>query len=252
MFDAFGRPQNVVVLGGTSDIAAALVDLLVADRCRTVILAGRDTEGLARARARALDAGARCAEAVTIDGTDPASAGSVLDRCFELIGAPIDLIVVAIGHLGSQDCDIVDARRIDASVNANFTWPAAALAAAADRLRRQGCGKIVVLSSVAGVRVRPANFLYGSAKRGLDGFALALAGSLRGSGVSLHVVRPGFVYTKMTSGLPPAPLAIGPEEVAASIVRGLRLDQRVIWAPSTLRWVSVILRLMPAPLWRRL
>ncbi len=252
MLDAFGRPQNVVVLGGTSDIAAALVDILVADRCRTVVFAGRDGGGLAGARARALAAGAERAEAVMIDGADPGSAGSALDRCFELVGGPIDLIVVAIGHLGSQESDIVDARCIAASVNANFTWPAAALGAAADRLRRQGCGKIVVLSSVAGVRVRPANFLYGSAKRGLDGFALALADSLRGSGVSLHVVRPGFVFTKMTSGLPPAPFSIGPEGVAASIVRGLQRDQRVIWAPSTLSWVSLAMRLVPAPLWRRL
>jgi len=252
VFDAFGRPQNAVVLGGTSDIAAALLDVLLADRCRTVILAGRDAEGLAAARERALGAGARCADLVTIDGTDPSSAGCVLDRCFDLVGAPIDLVIVAIGHLGSQERDIVDARRIGASVTANFTWPAAALGCSADRLRRQGCGKIVVLSSVAGVRVRPSNFLYGSAKRGLDGFALALAGSLRGSGVSLHVVRPGFVYTKMTSGLPPAPFAIGPEEVAASILRGLRLGRPIIWAPSTLRWASVALRLMPPALLRRL
>jgi len=252
VLDAFARPQNVVVLGGTSDIAGALVDILVADRCRTVILAGRDQQGLAKARTRAHNAGAERTEVVEIDGFDPGSAGIAVDRCMELVGGPTDLVVVAIGQLGSQQRDVVDARRIAAVVNVNFAWPAAALGVAADRLRRQGCGRLVVLSSIAGMRLRQANFLYGSTKRGLDAFALALGDSLRGSGASMHVVRPGFVYTKMTRGLPPAPLATEPEAVAAAIVSGIRHGQPVIWAPPALRWVSPILQLVPSPIWRRL
>jgi len=95
---------------------------------------------------------------------------------------------------------------------ANFAWPAAALTAVSTRLRRQGKGRIFVLSSVAGNRVRGANFVYGSGKAGLDVFAVVLGEALRGSGVSVHVVRPGFVHTKMTDGLPATPFAIGPDE----------------------------------------
>ena len=87
----------------------------------------------------------------------------------------------------------------------NLTWPAAAMAASAAQLRRQGHGRIVVLSSVAGYRVRRSNFVYGSAKAGLDGFALGLAESLRGTVVSVHIVRPGFVRTKMTPAGRPSP-----------------------------------------------
>lgn len=252
MLDAFGRPQNVVVLGGTSDIAGALVDLLAADRCRTVVLAGRDQERLSAARARAHAAGAERTEAVELDGMDPGSAGATVDRCMELVGGPTDLLVMAIGQLGSQQRDIVDPKRIADAVDVNFAWPAAAMGVAAERFRRQGCGRLVLLSSVAGLRLRPANFLYGSAKRGVDAFALALGDSLRSSGASLHVVRPGFVRTKMTHGLPPAPLASDPPVVAAAIVAGLRRDQRIIWVPPSLRWVSVLLHLVPSPLWRRL
>jgi decaprenylphospho-beta-D-erythro-pentofuranosid-2-ulose 2-reductase len=105
---------------------------------------------------------------------------------------------------------------------------------------------------VAGYRVRRANFVYGSTKAGLDGFALGLSEALRGSGASLHVVRPGFVHTKMTEGRPAAPFAVGPERVAADVVRGLGRGQTVIWSPAALRFVFSTFRLLPQAVWRRL
>jgi decaprenylphospho-beta-D-erythro-pentofuranosid-2-ulose 2-reductase len=111
---------------------------------------------------------------------------------------------------------------------------------------------MVVLSSVAGYRVRRANFVYGSAKAGLDAFALGLGEALRGTGVSAHLVRPGFVHTKMTEGRPPAPFAVGPDRVATDIVRGLERGQAVIWSPPLLGWVFPALRLLPQSAWRRL
>ena len=127
----------------------------------------------------------------------------------------------------------------------NFTWPAAAMSAVADRLRRQGHGRIIVLSSVAGFRVRRSNFIYGSAKAGLDGFAQGLSESLRGTGVTVHIVRPGFVRTKMTSGRSPAPFAVDPSRVASDIERGVARGQTVIWSPGLLRWVFSALRMLP-------
>ena len=87
---------------------------------------------------------------------------------------------------------------------------------------------------------------------GLDAFARAVAHSLEGSGAHLHVVRPGFVHTKMTAGLRPAPFAVDPRTVAAAVLRGIERDQPVIWVPSTLRWVFLALRALPQQLWRRL
>jgi decaprenylphospho-beta-D-erythro-pentofuranosid-2-ulose 2-reductase len=134
----------------------------------------------------------------------------------------------------------------------NMTWPAAALTAVAARLQRQGHGRIVVLSSVAGYRVRRSNFIYGAAKAGLDGFALGLGEAVRGTGISVHVVRPGFVHTKMTAGRPAAPFAVGPERVARDTVRGLERGEAVIWSPGMLKYVFSVMRLLPQALWRRL
>jgi len=109
-----------------------------------------------------------------------------------------------------------------------------------------------VLSSVAGVRVRRANYVYGAAKYGLDGFAQGLSETLDGSGVSLYLVRPGFVRTKMTAGRPAAPFAVDADRVGADIVAGIERGRPVIWSPPALGWLFSVLRLLPRPIWRRL
>jgi decaprenylphospho-beta-D-erythro-pentofuranosid-2-ulose 2-reductase len=225
MLDAFGRPQSVVVLGGTSDIAGALLAHL-GPTCEVVVLAGRQRDRLASA--------------------------SVVDRCFDSAGGEgVDLVVVAVGDLGVPGRR-PDPARIADVVCATFAWPAVALGRVADRMTGQGAGRIVVLSSVAAVRVRPSNFTYGAAKRGLDAFALGLAEDLEGSGVELHVIRPGFVRTKMTEGLPAAPLAVSPDAVVRSVVRAIERRQLVTWCPAVLRWAFLVFVHLPRPLWQRL
>ena len=252
MLDAFGHPQSALVLGGTSDIATALLRGLVADRCRTVVLAGRDDERLEAAAGRLAGAGATSVETVTFEATRPEDAERVVARCLAAAGGQVDLAVMAVGRLDEPRHDGLDPADVAAVATVNFAWPAAALASLAEHMREQGQGRIVVLSSVAGVRVRPANFPYGAAKRGIDAFALALADEMAGSGVSVHVVRPGFVHSKMTTGRRPAPFAVTPAEVAEAVRRGIERDERVIWVPGFLRWVFVGMRLLPPAVWRRL
>ncbi len=252
MFDAFGTPQSVVVLGATSDIGAAIVDRLVQRGCRTVVLAGRDVDGLRRARERVRSAGATDVHEVRFDALDVDDAADAVTRSFEAVSGSVDMVLLAVGVLGDQDRDEGDPGRISDVATVDFTWPAAALAAAAVRLREQGSGRLVVLSSVAGVRVRRANYVYGSAKAGLDAYAIGLSEGLRGSGVRVHVVRPGFVHTKMTEGLSAAPLSTSADAVADRVIRGLELGQTVIWSPPILRWVFFVFRLLPQAVWRRL
>lgn len=251
MNDAFGHPQSVVVLGGTSDIARELVALLDADRVRSVVLAGRDPMALEQAAEAVRHRVARV-EMLTFDAATLDSVDKTVTRCFEAAGEAVDLVIVAVGELGRQEADETDPDRVARMMTVNLTWPAAALSAVTGRLRQQGHGRIIVLSSVAGFRIRRSNFVYGSAKAGLDGFALGLSEALRGSGVFVHIVRPGFVRTKMTAGRTPAPFAVDVSRVASDIVRGLARGQTVIWSPGLLRGVFPALRLLPGALWRRL
>jgi decaprenylphospho-beta-D-erythro-pentofuranosid-2-ulose 2-reductase len=251
VYDAFGHPQSVVVLGGTSDIAREIVNVLAGQRCRSVVLAGRDASALQRTAGELSRSVANVAT-VTFDATSVDDIDKTVRLCFEAANEPVDLVIMAVGELGVQETDEADARRIARMMTVNVTWPAAALAEVAAKLQRQGHGKIVVLSSVAGFRVRRSNFVYGSTKAGLDGFALGLSEAVRGTGISVHVVRPGFVHTKMTAGRPAAPFAVTPERVADDVVRGLERGDAVIWSPGVLRYVFSAFRLLPQPLWRRL
>jgi decaprenylphospho-beta-D-erythro-pentofuranosid-2-ulose 2-reductase len=134
----------------------------------------------------------------------------------------------------------------------NFGGAMSAGLAVADRLRAQGHGSLVVLSSVAGERVRKANFVYGATKAGLDGFAQGLGDSLAGTGANVLVVRPGFVHSKMTDGMKAAPFATTPEAVADAVVSGLRKGRRTVWVPGILRPVFAVFRHLPGAVWRRL
>lgn len=250
MNDALGGAQSVLVLGGGSEIALATVRKLIAGRCRRVVLAGRDPEALARPAKELEAAGATHVEVVAFDGLDFASHDEFVKRVFG--DQDFDLVLLAFGVLGDQELaehDAAEARRI---VESNFTGAVSVLVPVVEALRAQGHGTVVVLSSVAGERARKSNFVYGSSKAGLDAFCQGLGDSLVGSGVRIVVVRPGFVHTKMTEGLAPAPLATDPDAVADAIVSGLGRGAEIIWAPGPLRYVMSVLRHVPRPVFRRL
>jgi decaprenylphospho-beta-D-erythro-pentofuranosid-2-ulose 2-reductase len=251
MIDATGRPQSVLVLGGSSEIAQAIVDRLVPARCRTVVLAGREGPRLSAAVDRAKAAGADVVESFPFEATDSAGHPAFVDRVFDRVG-DIDLVIVAAGVLGDQSTDEGDPAAAAAVLTTNFTGPAAAMLAVAARLRDQGHGRLVVLSSVAGLRARQANFIYGSSKSGLDAFSQGLGDSLQGTGVGVTIVRPGFVVGRMTEGMTPAPFSTTPEAVADLVVRGIESGSAVVYAPPLLRWVFAVMRLLPQAVWRRM
>jgi len=105
---------------------------------------------------------------------------------------------------------------------------------------------------VAGERVRRSNFVYGSSKAGIDGYYQGLATALADSGVQVTIVRPGFVHTKMTAGHKAAPLSTTPEKVADATVKGIARGSDVVWVPGLLRFVMMVLRHVPTPVFRRL
>jgi decaprenylphospho-beta-D-erythro-pentofuranosid-2-ulose 2-reductase len=250
--DALGMPQTVLVLGGGSDIARAIVRRLVAGRARTVILAGRSTsESLAETAAEARALGAETVETVDFDAADPSSHADVIDRAWKQYG-DIDLVVVAFGVLGDQAACEADPSAAIEVATVNYTAAVTAGLAVARRLRAQGHGTLVALSSVAGERVRRANFVYGSTKAGMDGFFQGLSASLAGEGARVVIVRPGFVRSRMTAGMAPAPFATEPAAVADAVVDALGSGKEVVWVPGLLRVVMAVTRHLPTAIFRKL
>ncbi len=187
---------------------------------------------------------------VDLDARDAASHAATVEKAFA--GGDIDVAVIAFGLLGEPERAWTDADHALELAEVNYTAPVHFGVLLAERMRTQGHGTIVALSSVAGERVRRSNFVYGSTKAGYDGFFLGLGEALRPSGVRVLVVRPGFVRSKMTEGLDDAPLAVSPDQVAEAVVEGVAGKRELIWVPGTMRVVMSGLRHVPRPLFRRL
>lgn len=239
---------TVVIFGGRSEIGVEVATRLAPGR--TVILAARRADDLADECAAVRAAGATAVHPVEFDADALDTHTAVLDRIAAF--GPIDVAVLAFGILGDQARAETDAAHAVSIVHTDYLAQVALLTDLAQRLRAQGSGRLVVFSSVAGWRVRRANYVYGSAKAGLDGFASGLADALHGSGVSLLLVRPGFVIGRMTEGMSPAPLSSTPPQVTDATVRALHRGRGEVWVPAVLRPVFFGMRLLPRAMWRRL
>src|SRR4051795_9617178 len=240
MQNAFGEPQTILLLGGTSDIGLAIVRKLTSPTLRHVVLAVRDP-----AKAESIVSDLRTDEVavttVRFEATDTHGHQAMIEKVVADVG-DLDVVVMAFGVLGEQSTFDADPAAAADAVQINYTGAVSVGLAVAAQLRAQGHGRLVVLSSVAGERVRKDNFVYGSSKAGLDGFAQGLGDALAGSGASVLIVRPGFVYSKMTQGLKAAPLATTPSAVAEATVKALRSGRRTVWVPGTLRPIFSVLR----------
>ncbi|MGH3588485.1 MAG: decaprenylphospho-beta-D-erythro-pentofuranosid-2-ulose 2-reductase, partial [Pseudonocardia sp.] len=215
MIDAVGNPQSILLLGGTSEIGLAVVEAFANDRPLRVVLAARPSERLDAARAR-LESRGCAVELVPFDATAFDSHADTVRKAFT--GGDIDVALVAFGLLGDNEQAWTDAATAVELAQVNYTAAVSVGVALAERMREQGHGSIVAFSSVAGERARRSNFVYGSTKAGLDVFYSGLTEALRPHGVAVTVVRPGFVHTRMTEGLRPAPLSTTPEVVAGITV----------------------------------
>jgi short-subunit dehydrogenase len=239
----------VLILGGRSEIGIELARRLAPGA--TVVLAARKADQLDDQATTLKAAGAAAVDTVEFDADDLDSHGPLIDAIVADHG-PIGIAVLAFGILGEQARAETDAAHAIAVVRTDYVAQVSMLTHLAAAMRTAGRGSLVVFSSVAGVRVRRANYVYGSAKAGLDGFASGLADALHGTGVRLLIARPGFVIGRMTEGMKPAPLPSTPAQVAAATARALAKGRRTVWIPWALGPASVVMRLLPQFVWRRM
>jgi len=238
--------MRVLLLGGTSEIGLAILSALRLGPDAEVILAGRDVQRLEAA-------GKSLNRPVTVKRYDALETGAhqafAADVC--AAGAP-DLVVAATGILTPQERLQQDVQLAATMIETNFTGHVTALLAFGEAMRHRGSGTIVVLSSVAAVRPRKFNSVYGATKAAIDAFARGYADSLHGTGVRVLLVRPGFVIGRMTEGMQPAPLATTPAAIGAAVARALNSSKSVVWVPAPLVGLATVMKLIPRPLWRKM
>jgi decaprenylphospho-beta-D-erythro-pentofuranosid-2-ulose 2-reductase len=243
--------RRVVVIGGTSEIALAIVRALAKTTPREVALLGRDSGRLAQAATALARAGCEQVSTIEVNADQTGRHEAAVAAAFERLGGA-DIVVLAVGLLGERGGLPDDVPGALDVLRTNVVGAGSLLIQAARRLDAQGHGTLIVLSSVAGERVRAANVVYGAAKAGLDGLAQGLGDALRAHGVRVLIVRPGFVHTRMTHGLASPPLATTPDDVARAVVRALDRGSAIVWAPASLRWLMLALRTLPRSIVRRL
>jgi decaprenylphospho-beta-D-erythro-pentofuranosid-2-ulose 2-reductase len=250
MNDALGEPQSVLVLGGSSEIALATVHALPRRRLSRVVLAARPSSARDTAVSTLTTEGITGVTAIDFDARNTATHSALINEIFD--AGDIDIVLLAFGVLGDQEAAEADPALAVEIATTNYTGAVSVGLHVARRLRMQGHGSLVVYSSVAGDRARRSNFIYGSTKAGLDAFAQGLGDALHGTGANVLVVRPGMVRTKMSAGMPEAPMTTDASVVADIVVKSLRKGKETVYAPGPLRFVMAGLKSMPRSVFRKL
>jgi len=237
-------------VGATRGMGRALARRL-AERGDGLFLLGRDS-GEMELSARDLEARGAPAPVgqAALDLSRPDGFGAALDAADRALSR-IDALVVTGGVFAAQDELATDLSRLGALLHTNFTGTVLICQEAAERLAARGGGLICAFSSVAGDRARRSNYLYGASKAGLSVFLDGLDLAYRDRGVRVLCVKPGFVRTAMTAGLPVPPFAGEPDAVARAVVAAIDAGRHVVYAPSVWRFIMLVIRALPRAVLRR-
>jgi len=234
--------ETWVILGATSSMARAFTKTL-AERGAGLILAGRDMDDLSATAADAEARGARFAEPMPLDVRDAATFQPILDRLGREDGALNAAVFV--GSMPPQEAIDADPSLIAGVVTDSHSGPATFLTMLAPMIEERGKGTVVGVSSVAGDRGRLGNYVYGSAKAGFTTYLSGLRNRLTRSGGHVVTVKPGMIDTAMTWEMEKLMFPVGPEKVAADIMRAVEKKRNVIYTPWIWFIVMNVIRHIP-------
>jgi short-subunit dehydrogenase len=241
----------VIVLGASSAIGRECARRWAAAGSK-ILLAGRDIEDLKRTAADLSVRHGHRAEVIAFDAMAFDSHQAFWRDCRQLAGGAIDGVVLLHGQLPVQSeaqADITLARQ---AIDINFTSAVSLLTIVANDFESRRRGFICVFSSVAGDRGRQSNYVYGSAKAGLSVFVQGLRNRLFKSSVTVVTVKPGFVDTAMTWGLPGMFLVARPERVADDVYVAVKKKRSVVYTPFFWRFIMLIIKSVPEMIFKRM
>ncbi|MCA1009056.1 decaprenylphospho-beta-D-erythro-pentofuranosid-2-ulose 2-reductase [Rhodococcus hoagii] len=251
MINAVGNPQTLLLLGGTSEIGLAICEEYLKKAPLRVILAALPNDpGRDAAVAQMKAAGATQVDLIDFDALDTEGHPKMIDEAFS--AGDIDVAIVAFALDGDAEELWQNQRKAVLVANVNYTASVSVGVLLGEKMKAQGFGRIIAMSSVAGERVKRANFVYGSTKAGLDGFYLGLGEALAPFGPKVTVVRPGMVRTKFSAHVKEAPLTVNKEIVAELAVAASDKGKEIVWTPGPWRFVMIALRHVPRAIFRKL
>jgi hypothetical protein len=240
----------VAIFGATSDIAVA-VARRYAEAGSRLILVGRDAAGLAGLAADLGVRGSPETQVLLADFADWADLPALVNQVWNRFGG-VEVALIAYGTMAEQQAAEQDAATAAMILTVNFTSPAILLNELANRFQSQGFGTLAAITSVAGDRGRKSNYVYGSAKGGLQRLLEGLRHRMASAGVAVVDIRPGFVATKMTAHLDRnGPLWASSDRVAADIVRAIAVGRAVRYTPGFWRLIMLVVCGLPRFIFHR-
>lgn len=243
--------MRIAFLGATRGMGRALARLM-AERGDALCLLGRDVEDLGKSAAELQVLGASGPVTTSVcDLLQPETFAPALDHAQQALGG-LDAVVVTAGLFATQERLEADAELRAHLLVADFSHTVIFCELARERLLARGGGTLCVFSSVAGERGRKPVVLYGAAKAGLSHYLEGLDHKFRAAGLRTVCVKPGFVRTGMTAGLPAPPFAGEPDAVARRVLAAIDRGTPVVYAPPIWRWIMLVIRLLPRAVMRRL
>ncbi len=235
--------MKILLLGATSPIARAMALRFAADGANFYVAARDTLEAERIAKDAEVRAGAP-AFSGTFEASDFGSHRAFLERAIERMGG-LDGVILCFGTLGDEKRAQADPGEALSIINQNFTGAVSILTLAGEYFERQGTGFIIVLGSVAGVRGRASNYVYGSAKGALHLFLQGLRGRLAKTKVNVMTVVLGTVDTRMTYGRARGMLLVSPEVAADAIYQAWRKRREVVYVPWFWRPIMTVIRSVP-------
>jgi len=242
--------MNILIFGATSAIAQAVAMRYAGSENRFYLVA-RNGEKLAALRQRLIDSEAGEVETAQADLIKLEDHLVMIENAFEWLQS-VDLVLIAHGALPDQARCEQDAKAMLEALNVNGLSAVSLLTELAPRMREQAHGTLAVITSVAGDRGRPSNYVYGSAKALVSAFLQGLRGKLHGAGVHVIDIRPGLVDSPMTAHLKKGPLFASPEQVAGGIVRAVARKKHTVYVPGYWYFIMEIVRFLPDAIFKRL
>lgn len=238
-------PKSVVILGATSAMARACAQDFARQGYR-VILGAQDREENSRNAADIrVRYGVPC-DALDFHALDFDGHAAFLSACEDTLGEVPGGVVAFFGYMAEQSAaqaDFAEARKM---VDVNLTAMISVLERFAARLEQRGSGFVGIVSSVAGDRGRQSNYIYGASKAGLTAYASGLRNRLFKAGVTATTIKPGFVDTKMTFGLPlPGPLVASPEKAGGDVCRAVLAGKNEAYVPFFWQFIMLIIKYVP-------